>query len=65
MISFDAWMTKLDNIVSNAIFVSIYELADMPFRASYEAGDSPEEFAKDELGIGEDGVDWERLNELD
>lgn len=52
-IPFEDWMNSLDTIVSMAAGMSVHDLPDMRFRDAYEDGDSPEDFALDNLGIKE------------
>lgn len=62
---FALWMSKLDELVYNAIGISIHDLPDMQFRDAFDAGDTPEEFAAENLGYNGDGsFDYNVLNDL-
>lgn len=43
-LSFENWMLKIDELVMAKVEMSIYDLPDMAFMDSYEAGDSPQAF---------------------
>lgn len=55
MSEFDLWLHEVDMIVSKAVGMSVHDLPDLPFRDSFDSGDSPEEFASEYFGIN-DGV---------
>ena len=44
--TFDAWMRAVDAACEDIAGVSIYDLSDQPFHASYEAGTKPTNVAR-------------------
>ncbi|MCP4424433.1 MAG: hypothetical protein GY803_08085 [Chloroflexi bacterium] len=48
-VSFETWMSQVDAAVSGMAFISVYDLADQPFRDWYNDGYSPREAAEEAL----------------
>ncbi len=44
---FAAWLEEVDALVAGKVGLSVFDLEDMLFFDSFEAGDSPEDFLSD------------------
>lgn len=51
--TFESWMAGVDKAVLKKAFVSVHDLADMPFRDWYEDGITPSQAAR--LTLAEEG----------
>lgn len=45
-LDFDRWMQAISNVIERVAGLSVHDLADWPFRDSYDRGDFPGDVAK-------------------
>lgn len=47
--TFQAWMSEVNDLCLVSYAISVYDLPDMPFHDAFDAGQAPEEFLGDAI----------------